>query len=353
MAFGLDLSHILKSFGGKQSEERKRSFETTGHYKDGIFLNTVPTRTLQPGVFLQVLKGQIFKTEKRVPEIKIPVQPRQREDFKNEPTELRATWMGHASVLLEIDGHTVLTDPVWSDRCSPSQNLGPKRFFAPPLPLEKLPKIDFVLISHDHYDHLDMDSILFLAKQDLKFLVPLGVGAHLEFWKVPSEKIVEMNWHESIQSARGLTITATPARHFSGRTLFDRNTTFWNSFSIAGPHHKVFYTGDSGYFDEYKKVGERYGPFDLTLMQIGACSKYWPDIHLFPEDAVQAHLDLRGDLFLPVHWGTFNLAFHAWNDPAYQVLKAAQTKNVRITLPKPGQTVNVKDAPLTLDWWRD
>ena len=216
--------------------------------------------------------------------------------------------------------------------------LGPKRFHAPPVPLEALPAIDAVVISHDHFDHLDMATVKALAARGAHFAVPLGVGAHLEAWGILPAQISELDWNESVDVA-GLRLTATPARHYSGRNPLRKDNTLWASWVVQGPRHNFFFSGDTGYFDGFKTIGESYGPFDLALIKIGACDVTWPDIHITPEEAVQVFLDVRGKLLLPVHWGTFNLAFHAWNDPAERVLAAAQTAGAHLVVPRPGEFV--------------
>ena len=302
---------------------------------------------------MAMMRHQFFGEEVRVPPKPIPVVNRLAGDYATPPASgLRATWIGHASVLVEIDGRRVLTDPVWSDRCSPVTWAGPKRFHPPPLPLEALPPIDVVLISHDHYDHLDMATVKALAARGAYFAVPLGVGAHLETWGVAGSLIHELDWDESAELG-GLTVTAMPARHYSGRNPLRGDQTFWASWAVKSSSHRFFFSGDTGYFDGFKTVAAKQGPFDLTLMKIGACDKTWPDIHMTPEEAVQAHLDLGGRLLLPVHWGTFNLAFHAWNEPAERVVAAARKTGVSLAVPRPGEWVELAGPQPTAPWWRE
>jgi L-ascorbate metabolism protein UlaG (beta-lactamase superfamily) len=243
-----------------------------------------------------------------------------------------------------------LIDPIWSERCSPSQSVGPRRTHEPPVALSDLPRLDAILISHDHYDHLDMATVEELVRiQDAPFVVPLGVGAHLDAWGVPAGRIVELDWRDEY-AVNGVTLTCTAARHFSGRGL-QRDGTLWASWVVAGPTRRLFYTGDSGYFDGYAEIGEHYGPFDATLIQIGAYGDAWPHIHMFPEEGVTAHVDLRGGLMIPVHWATFNLAFHAWSEPVERVWLDAKAHGVRLAVPRPGERVDV-DAPAPVDgWW--
>ncbi|MFZ0904057.1 MAG: MBL fold metallo-hydrolase, partial [Mycobacterium sp.] len=285
------------------------------------------------------------------PAAEIPlVTPRARV-FEAGAGEIAVSWFGHSTALLEIDGYRVLTDPVWSDRCSPSDVVGPERMHAPPVPLEALPALDAIVISHDHYDHLDIDTIVALAhSQWAPFVVPLGVGAHLRDWGIPDERIIELDWNEHARIEE-LTLICTPARHFSGRFL-NRNGTLWASWAIIGPAHRAYFGGDTGYTKSFAEIGAEHGPFDVTLMPIGAYSKSWPDIHMNPEEAVQAHVDVNGGLLVPIHWCTFRLAPHPWAEPVERLLAAADAAHVQVAVPKPGERV---DPFLTgeLDhWWR-
>ncbi len=269
--------------------------------------------------------------------------------------DLAVTWYGHSSALIELDGYRVLADPVWSERCSPSRAVGPQRLHAPPAELDALPAVDAVIISHDHYDHLDVDTIKQLARtQRAKFFVPIGVGAHLRAWHIPDDRIVELDWGESAQLGE-LTLVCTPARHFSGRFL-TRNVTLWSSWALIGPSHRAFFGGDTGYTKSFADIGADHGPFDVTLMPIGAYHPGWPDIHMNPEDAVRAHRDVSdAGLLVPIHWATFRLAPHPWSEPVERMLAAAQREGVSAATPKPGQRVEpgVAATLVTLaPWWR-
>ena len=236
-------------------------------------------------------------------------------------TGLRATWLGHSTVLVEVDGLRILTDPVWGNRASPSRIAGPKRFQPVPVAIEALPPLDAVIISHDHYDHLDYPTILALAASNVPFYTSLGVGAHLESWGIAPERIVELDWWETATlPGAELTISASPSRHFSGRGL-SRNLTLWSSFAVRGPRHSFFFSGDTGLTPEYADIAARLGPFDLVMLEVGAFHPSWGEIHLGPENALEAHALLGGGAFLPVHWGTFNLAIHAWDDPAETLVR--------------------------------
>ena len=263
---------------------------------------------------------------------------------------LRITWVGHSSLLIEIDGKTILTDPVWSQRASFVQFMGPKRFFEPPLALSELPPLDAIIISHDHYDHLDKATIEFFAGTEIPFYCSLGVGGHLKSCGIAKEYIIEMDWGDSIMLKHDCVITATPARHFSGRGIIGRNETLWSSFVIKGTQHNIFFGADSGWFPEFQEIGDTFGPFDLTILEIGAYGKYWPDIHMGPEHAANAHLALNGKLMMPIHWGTFNLALHAWYEPIEKLEQFAKEKHIELFVPQPGKPTEVKSY--NSGWWR-
>jgi L-ascorbate metabolism protein UlaG (beta-lactamase superfamily) len=342
----------LSAFGGRLEGARLERARRSPHFVDGRFVNPIPTHKLAPGAFWEMVRHQLFGGEARSPRSPIPIVQPEPGIFAALPASgLRVTWLGHSTTLVEIDGYRVLTDPVWSERCSPSTLIGPKRFHPPPLALRDLPPIDVAVISHDHFDHLDMATVKALAARGTRFAVPLGVGAHLEAFGIGSDRFVELDWGESTQVG-GLTLVATPARHYSGRNPFLPDRTLWASWVLRGPVHRVFFSGDSGYFDGFAAIGAEHGPFDVTLLKIGASDRTWQEIHMSPEEAVRAHRDLRGALLLPVHWGTFNLAFHAWNDPPDQVLAAARQAGVSLVVPRPGQPVEQDRPPPVEPWWR-
>ena len=346
----LNSTRWLRSFGGAMDGRRLTRAERSTHFNNGKFRNDEPTEILKTSK-LELLRRQIFGREQRTPAAPVPVEMRSSADYATPPASgLRATWIGWATVLLEIDGAVILTDPMWSERCSPSQLVGPKRFHQPPIALRDLPRVDAVVVSHDHFDHLDMATVDFLASRGTHFFVPLGVGVHLDRWQVPPAQIHELDWNESA-SLRGITFTATPARHYSGRDPRHRDETLWSSWVIAGPSHRVFFSGDSGPTAAFRRIGATHGPFDLVLMKIGASDPAWPEIHVTPEEAVQAAVDLRARLMLPVHWATFNLAYHAWRDPADRAVVAAKRAGLPIVVPKIGQLVEPSSPPALEGWW--
>jgi L-ascorbate metabolism protein UlaG (beta-lactamase superfamily) len=267
---------------------------------------------------------------------------------------LRTTWLGHSTVLIEIDGVRVLTDPVWGPRASPLRLAGPKRFQPVPVPLRALPPVDLVVISHDHYDHLDYPTIRALARSDVPFVTSLGVGAHLEAWGVAPERITELDWWESHELRGGdVRVTAAPSQHFSGRTMKTRNATLWSSFSVRSARHGVFFSGDTGLTTEYEQIRARLGPFDVVMLEIGAWNAAWGDMHLGPENALKAAALLGGGTFLPVHWGTFALGMHAWDQPAEVLLELGTRGGARLVMPRLGEPVEPALASGRVDpWWR-
>ncbi len=259
--------------------------------------------------------------------------------------------LGHSTVLLKLRGRFWLTDPVFSERASPFSWMGPKRFHAPPIALDELPEIEAVILSHDHYDHLDHDTVLALAPKVRRFLTPLGVGQRLIDWGVPAAKVQQFDWWQGTSIA-GVQLMATPAQHFSGRGLSDRNSTLWASWVLIDGDLRVFFSGDTGYFDGFKTIGERFGPFDLTLMETGAYDPRWPYVHMQPEQTMQAHVDLRGRRLLPIHNGTFDLAMHRWQDPFERISALARLRKVELVTPVIGAPLAIEEPGPTPAWWQ-
>jgi L-ascorbate metabolism protein UlaG (beta-lactamase superfamily) len=346
---------FLQAMGGRARAGRLSRVRASPQWRDGRFRNRTPTVTMHPSRILETLRLQAAAGPGRYPSRPIPLVRPSREELASPPTSgLRVTWLGHATALVDVDGARVLTDPVWGDRVSPLARIGPKRFFPPPVALDDLPRLDAVVVSHDHYDHLDMAAAIALSRRGTPFFVPLGVGAHLESWRIPLKQIVEIDWDES-QRIGDVTVTLTPARHFSGRGLTDRDATLWGSWVVAGPKHRVFYSGDTGDFEGFRDIGTAYGPFDVTLMSLASYGPTWPDVHMTPEELVRAHVALRGHALVPVHWATFNLAFHDWNEPAHRAAAAAKERGVELLIPRPGELIEPASASRVSanDWWRE
>ncbi len=343
----------MKSLGSKAAGERLERMQASAQWAGNGFRNTQPTGPgrKDPAAQMPSISDFLCGGERRVPLTPLPsLEPH---DAWRKPPEsgLRATWLGHSTVLIEIDGLRLITDPVWGPRASPTKLAGPKRFQPVPVPLKKMPKIDLVLLSHDHYDHLDYPTIRDLAKMGVPFVTSLGVGAHLEYFGVAPELIHELDWWESF-SLGDLTVTATPSQHFSGRGLKDRNATLWSSLSVRTSRHSVFFSGDTGLTDQFKTIAERMGKFDLVMLEVGAFHPAWGDIHLGPGNALHALDMLGGGTFLPVHWGTFNLAMHAWDAPAEALLSEANHRDLQLLMPRLGEPVEPSHAERVNPWWR-
>jgi L-ascorbate metabolism protein UlaG (beta-lactamase superfamily) len=335
---------------------RKERMIAAPNFVDGRFVN--PSGRRPPGgASLGVMKEFFFDGHKRVPRGALPMVSPIESWRERVRTGLRATWLGHSTTLLELDGARILTDPVWADRASPSSMVGPKRFHRPPVALDALPPLDAILVSHDHYDHLDASAVRELARlSTAPFVTALGVGAHLERFGVPHERIIELGWWERAEiPGTEVTVTASPAQHFSGRGAFDRNKTLWASYTFTGPRHRVFFSGDTGLEPELANIGRKLGPFDLVMLEVGAWNELWGDIHLGPAQAIEAHRLLGSGAFLPVHWSTFDLALHVWDEPILALEQAARDRSLPLLAPRLGQAFDVvalDELPALDAWWR-
>jgi len=337
-------------FGGSFEGARLARMQRAEQYHGDRFENVPP----QEGYDFEKTKimiGNYLGDQIREPQFAVPVDRITPASFEHRRRGLRAWWFGHSSVLIEIDAVLVMTDPVFAERASPLSFAGPKRFHPVPLALDRMPEVDVVVISHDHFDHLDMVATQAIAARGAHFYVGLGVGAHLERWGVEVAQIRELNWWESAKHG-ALTIHATPARHYSGRKSMD-NSTLWTSWVIKSANHSVFYTGDTGYSRHFREIGERLGPIDLSLTKVGAYGQSWLDIHMDPEMAVQSHIDVRARVLLPLHWATFNMSYHAWDEPIVRTLRAAKAKHVTVVTPRVGQMVEFGQPFDNEHWWRD
>ena len=303
------------------------------------------------GVERPTMRELLCGGERRVPSGPLPLADPTAGWRAPPESGLRVTWLGHSTLLVEIDGVRVLTDPVWGERASPVAFAGPRRFHPPPASLDALPPLDAVIVSHDHYDHLDRSTVRTLARRGVPFVTSLGVGAHLERWGIPAGSITELDWWEQ-SSVRDVTVTAAPAQHFSGRGIRDRNTTLWSSFHLRGPRHSFFYGADSGLTPEFSAIGERLGPFDVVALEVGAYHPSWGDIHMGPVNALTARGLLGSGAFLPIHWGTFNLAMHPWDEPVETVLRHAGAAGVSLLTPRIGEPIEPARVVAPRPWWR-
>lgn len=327
------------------------------------FQNPVPTAVGGAGLIFKILPQYLTNKDERVP--KQPLGPFRTDAavYATPPASgLRVTWMGHSSMLVEIDGVRVLVDPVWDERASPVQWFGPNRFFPAPLPLEELPRIDVVLLSHDHYDHLGEGTVRRLAKlpaaAGARWVTSLGVAAILHRFGVGAERITELDWTEMVQTTGSdgalCEITSLPARHFSGRSAFNRFETLWGSFVLRGAEHKVYFGADSGWWQGFAEIGAAHGPFDLTMLEIGAYNQLWKQIHLGPDAAAKAFREMGASgLLMPIHWGLFDLALHAWRQPMERLVEIADAEGLKLWSPEPGApTEVVRGVELRSSWWR-
>lgn len=336
------------------ADRRRARILASPQFRDGRFHNPSGLGPDLQGMQLPILREFFFGGKKRVPKIEIPVES-PLVAWRSAPASgLRATWFGHSTLLLEIDGLRILTDPVFGMRASPFSFAGPKRFHPVPATIDQLPPLDVVLLTHDHHDHLNPESIRALAKLRVPFVTSLGVGMRLEQLGVDPSLITELDWWEEHTMPGGaLSFTAAPAQHFSGRSLRDRNKlTLWSSFVIRTANRRVFFSGDTGLTDELRDIGLRYGPFDLTMLEIGAWHPAWGSIHLGPENALNAFAMLGGGTLLPIHWGTFDLALHAWDEPIETLLTRAQSTGARVVTPVIGRPMEPTLVEGPTPWWR-
>ena len=330
-------------------------YQASPQNRDGRFHNVHPRPANGPKPDARTLWKFLFnKPANTEPGSTLPLQKLSRAALDAAP-ERSLYRLGHSTVLIKLRGGWWLTDPVFSQRASPFSFAGPKRFHAPPVALHELPPLHGVILSHDHYDHLDRATIRALAPKVGVFLCTLGVGDRLMDWGVPAAKVRQHDWWQSSE-VNGLRMTATPAQHFSGRALGDGNRTLWASWVIedlqsASPL-RVFFSGDGGYFDGFKEIGQRFGPFDLTLMETGAYDEHWPYVHMHPQQTLQAHQDLQGRWLLPIHNGTFNLAMHAWWDPFEQILHLGQQQGIPVATPMMGERIDLNQPHACSPWWR-
>ena len=337
----------MPSLNGRRLERAKASRQ----FRGGRFHNTSNLGPELKGSALPIFRDLLFGGRKRVPRKQLPVES-PIETWATPPASgLRVTWFGHSTLLLEIDGVTILTDPVFGKRASPFFFTGRTRFHPPPATISELPPLDAVLLSHDHYDHLNTPSIRELARLRVPFVTSLGVGARLENLGVESQLITELDWWES-HDVGALKITAAPAQHFSGRGVSDRNATLWSSWALQGTKHNVFFSGDTGLTEELREIGRRLGPFDLMMLEIGASHPAWAAIHLGPANAMRAFEMLGGGTLLPIHWSTFDLALHKWDEPAETLLSLGRDKG-KIVTPPLGRPIEPSTVHGPTPWWRD
>ena len=353
---GVLFINLSPQFGGVASKQQQELFSKSKHYKDGKFLNN-------GGVKMEMSLKDSFKAmwilfksnSKAEPNKNIAVQKIDSITIANYNSKTRFIWFGHSTFLLQIKGKNLLIDPMFGNVPAPNPLLGNKRFSNKlPIEIEKLPSIDAVLITHDHYDHLDYESIQKLKDKVNIFYTPLGIGIHLLKWGVEKERIIELDWWQEIKYDE-LTIRCTPAQHFSGRGISDREKTLWCSWIIQSDDENLFFSGDSGYASHFKEIGDQYGPFDFAFMECGQYNNLWPLVHMLPEETAQAGLDIKAKKMMPIHWGAFKLASHSWTDPVERISKKAKELNVDLVIPKIGEIIEIglNDSEEIYPWWRN
>ncbi|HEV7348232.1 MBL fold metallo-hydrolase [Telluribacter sp.] len=339
-----------KQFGKAPSGARLERIQKSPNYRDGAFQNQSPTPDLAEGVtYWDILKSYMKKVEGKEPLDSLPSVSTNLKNIESEqPT---VVWLGHSSYFIRLAGKNILVDPVLSGYASPVQFFGKNYPGSNVYSVEDFPDIDLLLLTHDHYDHLDHSTLVKLLSKVKQVVTGLGVGAHLEHWGYPAEKLTELDWNEEKQLDDSLWIISAPARHFSGRK-FKRNQTLWSSFILEAPQHKIYVGGDSGYDKHFKEIGEKHGPFDLAILENGQYNAYWKYIHMMPEETVQAAQELRAKVLLPVHWGKFTLALHPWTEPIERVTKRAHEVGLPIATPQIGEPVVLGQPLPDKAWWR-
>lgn len=350
---GVLFVNLSPQFGADPDEAKKAAFEKLPHYSNGEFRNLIPTSMdMDIGKAVKMLP-EFFKNDPtRIPDFEIPVVKVDSLDLVNQNLPPRLIWFGHSAFLLQIDGKNILLDPMFGDVPAPHPWLGKGRFSNElPIEIEQLPQIDMVLFSHDHYDHLDYESVIRLMEKTKSFYVPLGVGSHLESWGIESSKIHELDWWEEKQ-VDDIFLAFAPSRHFSGRGLNNRFSTLWGSWIIKGESKNIYFSGDGGYGPHFEEIGEKYGPFDFAMMECGQYNERWKEIHMMPEETAQAGKDIQANVIMPIHWAAFSLAMHSWTDPVERVLIKANEIDQAIYVPKIGSFIDLEgNLSSTEKWW--
>ncbi len=346
---------LSPQFGKSYSKEKKKEFEKLSNYTDGVFKNEIETKMeMGTAKVFSIIKDYWNGIPRQKPEIPLPVNKVDSLEIVQNPDSIyNLIWFGHSAFLLQFEGLNILIDPMFGSSPSPIPAFGSKRFsYGLPIEVSKLPEIDLIIFSHDHYDHLDYPSVKSLHEKTKKFFVPLGVGEHLKSWGVSGDKIKEFNWEDS-ENIGDISFISTPARHFSGRALNDRFKTLWSSWVIKSDNYNFYFSGDGGYGPHFIQIGEKYGPFDIALLECGQYDERWNEIHMMPEETAMAAKELRASVFMPIHWGSFVLALHSWDDPVKRVTKKAVELNVPVLSPMIGEKIDIKNTNLqNLDWWK-
>ncbi len=355
IVFGITLFiNLSPEFGGSLSKVDKEKFAASNNYKEGKFINIGNVKmNMNFSSYIKILKLYLSPQPNSVPANNVSVQKIDSTGIANYNEQTRLIWFGHSSFLLQINKKNILIDPMFGKVPAPHPMLGNNRFSKElPIEIEKLPKIDAVILSHDHYDHLDYGSIQKLKDKVSYFFTPLGVGVHLQAWGVPKEHITELDWWQE-NTFEDLKLVCTPAQHFSGRGLSDGGSTLWSSWVIASKTENIFFSGDSGYGPHFKEIGEKYGPFNIGLLECGQYNELWSEIHMMPEETAQAGLDIKAQTIMPIHWGAFKLALHSWTDPVERILNKADELKINTIVPEIGEPIFLDKNPKNSFWWKN
>ena len=346
--------NLSPEFGGTPSKEQKEKFTASSNYKKGTFINLGDVKmNMSFSNFTKMLKLYFSPQPNTIPKKNITVQKIDSVAIAEYKDQTRLVWFGHSTFLLQMNNKNILIDPMFGKVPAPHPMLGNNRFSKElPIEIEKLPKIDAVILSHDHYDHLDYGSIKKLKGKVTHFYTPLGVGAHLQAWGVSKENITELDWWQE-NTLNDLKLVCTPAQHFSGRGINDRGTTLWSSWVIQSTTENIFFSGDSGYGSHFKDIGDKYGPFDIGLLECGQYNELWSEIHMMPEETAQAGVDIKAEIIMPIHWGAFKLAMHSWTDPVERILNKANELKINTIVPKIGEPIFLDKNPKNSLWWKN
>ena len=351
---GIIFLNISPQFGGKHSENDIKRYQESGHYQGGKFINLIETNMDMSLKNIWAMSKEFIKGNPNAkPNFKFPINEMDSSYLVKSQAEDKMYWFGHSTFLLQLDSLNILIDPMFGDSPAPHPTFGTSRFHDKlPIEIEKLPHIDLVLISHDHYDHLDYESIQKLKGKVKQFYVPLGVGAHLKSWGINENYIAEYNWWDET-NYENLQLAFTPARHFSGRGLMDNSATMWGSWVIKSNSKNIFFSGDSGYGPHFKEIGEKYGPFDFAMMECGQYNEKWANIHMMPEETAQAGIDVKTNIIMPIHWGAFKLALHDWDDPIKRITTKADELKIPTFIPEIGQKIDLSNLNMQpTNWWK-
>ncbi|SNR52467.1 MBL fold metallo-hydrolase [Lutibacter flavus] len=348
---GVAFVNVSPQFGSDAKDVSLERIRKSPNFLNGAFKNS--EKTIQNTGFKWSTIPKFFTDgNNKTPSVELPMEKLSKSYFENEPKQPRITWFGHSAAFVEMEGMNIFIDPMLGDVPAPHPLLGSKRFQKElPISIDSLPKIDVVLISHDHYDHLDYGSVVKLKDKVGQFYVPLGIKAHLTSWGIDTTKIIEFDWWESI-NYKGIEFISTPARHFSGRGVTNRNSTLWCSWVLKSENSSIFFSGDSGYGKHFKEIGDKYGPFDFAMMECGQYNEQWSQIHMTPEETIIASIEVQSKLTMPIHWGSFKLALHSWDDPILRASVKAKELNIKFSTPKVGESIvlNQENFP-NESWW--